>query len=284
MANSTISNATLTQDQVERILIQPLTQVSTYLRVGFPVFSSNGEPIKVPTLSTMGTPGYVTEGSAIPEVSASTSEVELLPSTVKAVKIITRVSSELMRQSVVNVEAAFTTKMTADVARILDAAMWDGSGTGGAPLGIARFANVTNAGTPTGGTVTVNSLYDVQKAAYDAYVDPSNMVWAFSPTDFTRVRKLADGQQQKFLEPALAAGAPATLLGSRYVVTSHMPAGTILYFDPSQVAVGLDTRASIAILDQTYADYDEVGIRVTARYDTKALNPTAIVKLSGITA
>lgn len=284
MANTTAANSTLTQDQVERILIQPLTQVSTYLSVGFPVFSSNGEPIKVPTLQSMGTPTYVTEGSAIPEVSASASEVELLPSTVKAIKVITRVSNELMRQSVVNIESAFATKMTADVARILDAALWNGDGTNGAPTGIAQFANVTNAGTPTGGTVTVNDLYDMQQDAWDAYVDPSAMVWAMSPADFTRIRKLADGQDQKFMTPGLAAGAPSSLLGSRYVVTKHLPDGTILYFDPSQVAVGMDTQASIAILDQTYADYDEVGIRVTARYDTAALNPTAIVKLSGITA
>ncbi len=43
-------------------------------------------------------------------------------------------------------------------------------------------------------------------------------------------------------------------------------------------------RASVTILDQTYAEYDEVGLREAARYDTDALNRSAIVKLSGITA
>lgn len=283
MANSTIANSTLTQDQVRRILIEPLTQASTYLSVGFPVFESAGEPIKVPSLTSMGTPTYVTEGSAIPEVSASTSEIEFLPSTVKAVKVITRMSNELVRQSVVNVESAFSMKLTKDVARVLDAALWNGDGTGGAPLGIAQFANVTSVGTAAG-TVVVDDLYDMQKAAWDAYVDPTQMVWAMNPTNFTRLRKLADNEDQKFMTPGLAQGAPATLLGSRYVVTTHLPDDTIIFFDPAQVGVGLDNRASIAILDQTYADYDEVGIRVTARYDTQPLNATAVVKLSGITA
>lgn len=284
MANTTVLNSTLTQDQVERLLIMPLTQQSTYLSVGFPVFTSNGEEIKVPSLTSMGTPTYVSEGSAIPEVSASTSEITLLPSSVQALKVITRMSNELVRQSVVAVESAFSMKLTSDVARILDAALWDGDGTNGAPKGICNFSGITNAGTPSGGTVTVNDLYDMQEAAMDAYVMPTEMTWALSPANFTRIRKLADKEDNKFLTPSLAAGAPATLLGSPYVVTTHMPDDQILLFDRSQVAVGLDTRASITILDQTYADYDEVGIRVTARYDTAAMNPTAIVSLSGITA
>jgi HK97 family phage major capsid protein len=283
MANTTALNSTLTQDQVERLLIMPLAQESTYLSVGFPVFTSNGEPIKVPSLSSMGTPTYVSEGSAIPEVSASTSEVELLPSSVKAIKTITRMSNELVRQSVVAVESAFSMKMTSDVARILDAALWDGDGTGGAPTGICNFSGITSAGTAAG-TVSVDDLYDMQQAAMDTYVMPGNMTWAMSPTNFTRIRKLADSTDQKFLTPSLAAGAPATLLGSPYVVTTHMPNDQILLFDRSQVAVGLDSRASIAILDQTYADYDEVAIRVTARYDTQPLNAEAVVSLSGITA
>jgi len=273
----------LTQDQVERLLVLPLEQESTYLRVGFPVFTSSGEPIKVPSLTSMGTPTYVTEGSAIPEVSASTSEIELLPSSVKSVKTISKVSSELIRQSVVAIESAFSMKMTADVARILDAALWDGDGTGGAPTGICNFSGVTSAGTAAG-TVSVDDLYDMQEAAMDAYVMPTEMTWALSPANFTRIRKLSDSTDVKFLTPSLAAGAPATLLGSPYVVTSHMPDDQILLFDRNQVAVGMDTRASITILDQTYASTDEVGIRIVARYDTQPMNAEAVVSLSGITA
>jgi len=283
MANTTALNSTLTQDQVERLLIMPLAQESTFLSVGFPVFTSNGEPIKVPTLSSMGTPSYVTEGSAIPEVSASTTEVELLPSSVKAIKTITRVSNELIRQSVVAVESAFSMKMTADVARILDAALWDGDGTGGAPTGICNFSGITSAGTAAG-TVSVDDLYSMQEKAMDAYVMPTEMTWALSPKNWTRIRVLSDSTDQKFLTPSLAAGAPPTLLGQPYVVTTHMPDDQILLFDRSQVAVGMDTRASITILDELYGNYDETAIRVTARYDVQPLNAEAVVSLSGITA
>jgi len=283
MANTTSTNPTLTRDQVEAILVLPLTQASTYMSAGFPVFVSNGEPIKVPSLQSMGTAGYVAEGAQIPQVSASTNEIELLASTVHAVKIITRVSRELMRQSVVNIENTFSTKMVSDVSRILDEALWNGAGTGGAPLGLAKFTGITSAGT-AGGTVTPNLLYEMQELALDENIDFPQARWAMSPKNLTRIRKLADSTGQKFLAPSLAAGAPATLLGNAYTVTNHLPDDLILFFDPAQVAIGMDDRASISLLDQTYADYDEIGIRVTARYDTKALNPKAIVKLSGLTA
>jgi hypothetical protein len=82
---NTSSNATLTQDVVERILILPLTQRSDYLSQGFPTFVSAGQPIKVPSLSTLGTPGYLAEGSAIPTVTATTSEITLQVLTANAV-------------------------------------------------------------------------------------------------------------------------------------------------------------------------------------------------------
>ena len=283
MSLDTSTNSTLTQDVVERVLILPLTQQSSYLSQGFPTFTSAGQPIKVPSLSTLGTPTYVAEGSAIPEVNATTSEISLLPSTVQSLKVITKMTREAVRQSVANVESIFSTKLVSDVSRVLDSALWNGNGTNGAPTGMANFANVTVTGTAAG-TLVADELLEMQEDAMQAFVMPGNMTWAMSPANFTRVRKFADNYGARILQPSLAAGAPPTLLGSPYVVTTHIPDSTILLFDRSQVAVGMDDRASVTVLSELYAGTDEVGIKVTARYDTAALNPKAVVKLSGITA
>jgi HK97 family phage major capsid protein len=283
MSLTTSGNSTLTQDVVERVLILPLTQQSSYLSLGFPTFTSAGQPIKVPSLSTLGTPTYVAEGSAIPEVNATTSEISLLPSTVQSLKVITKMTREAVRQSVVNVESIFSTKLVSDVSRVLDSALWNGNGTNGAPTGMANFANVTVTGTAAG-TLNADDLLEMQEDAMQAFVMPGNMTWAMSPANFTRVRKFTDNYGARVLQPSLAAGAPPTLLGSPYVVTTHIPDSTILLFDRSQVAVGMDDRASVTVLSELYAGTDEVGIKVTARYDTAALNPKAVVKLSGITA
>jgi HK97 family phage major capsid protein len=51
----------------------------------------------------------------------------------------------------------------------------------------------------------------------------------------------------------------------------------------SQVAVARDQAPSVKVLDQTFGDYDQQALRVTARYDAAPLNATAVVKLTGIT-
>jgi hypothetical protein len=53
--------------------------------------------------------------------------------------------------------------------------------------------------------------------------------------------------------------------------------------DFSQIAVARDLSPSVKILDQTYADFDQMAIRVVARYDAAPLNPQAVVVLRGIT-
>jgi HK97 family phage major capsid protein len=280
MAN-TISNATLTQDQVERLLIYPLQERSTYMAQGFPVFTSNGEPIKLPSLTSFGTATFVAQGTAIPVVNASTSEVELLPNTVQSIKVIARMSNELVRQAVVNVESAFSRKLVDDVSKVLDQAMWaGGTATAGSPVGMANFPNSVNAGTAAGTAISSNTLFDIEELGYENNLAMDAARWAMSPKTFTRIRKLTDNYGQKVLAPSLAVGAPPTLLGHPYTVTTHVPDSALLLFDPTQIAVGLDQRASITLLDQTFAQFDEVAIRVTARYDTKPMNANAVLKFN----
>lgn len=281
MPSSTISNATLTQDQVERLLILPLQERSTYLSQGFPMFTSNGEPIKLPSLTSMGTATFVAQGTAIPEVSAVTSEIELLSSNVQSIKVLARMSNELVRQSVVNVEAAFSSKLVADVSEVLDKAMWQGgTATAGSPIGMANFSGNVNAGTAAGTALSSDDLFDIEELGYTENLNMSAARWAMSPATFTHIRKLTDNYGQRVLAPSLAQGAPATLLGHPYTVTSHVPDSALLLFDPTQIAVGMDQRASVTILDQTFGAYDEVAIRVTARYDTKAMNAKSVIKFN----
>ena len=69
--------------------------------------------------------------------------------------------------------------------------------------------------------------------------------------------------KKKFLSPSLAIEAPGTLLGCGCTVTRHPPDDAFQFLDPAPVAIGVDERASVTILVQTYAEYDEVGLRAT---------------------
>jgi HK97 family phage major capsid protein len=224
MSLDTISNATFTQDQVMRMLIEPLRNQSTYLRQGFPTFTSNGEPIKVPSLTTIGTATFTTQGSAIAEATASTSEVELLPSTVWYVKRILRMSNEVVRQAVIGVQSAFSTALVNDVAEVLDKALWaGGTATSGSPIGMLNFTGSTNAGTVAGTALASGNLYDVEEYALVNKLEADALAWGISPKNFTRIRKMTDNYGARVLQPSLAAGAPGTLLRHPYTVTNHVP-------------------------------------------------------------
>lgn len=282
MSASVTSNGTLVRDEVQRILINPLSQASMFLRAGSPVFTSNGEPIKIPSLTATFTPSYVAEGSAVAEITPSTSEIELLGSSVYAFKNVIRMSSELVARSFLDVETQFAQRLVTDTARALDSAFFAGStATTGSPIGLFNMTGVTNAGTVAGTALAKGDLIDMQEDYLTAYADETTSMWAMSPLNWTRIRKFASDNGTGILEPSLADGAPSRLLGAPVMVTKHAPDTAIALFDRTQIAIGHDvSRDQIRLLDQTYAATDEVGVMVQGRWDLKAMNAAAIVKLT----
>ncbi len=100
MALSIATAPELTAEQVQRILVQPLEQASAFLAAGPRLFDPAG-PLRIPKLGGPVTdPGWTGENELIPERDVTFDEVSLLPSTMKSVKILTRFSNELARQSV----------------------------------------------------------------------------------------------------------------------------------------------------------------------------------------
>ena len=52
--------------------------------------------------------------------------------------------------------------------------------------------------------------------------------------------------------------------------------GKIILADMNQVAVGRDTAPSLGVFTETFADSDQLYLRVVARYDIKPLNAAGI--------
>ena len=50
--------------------------------------------------------------------------------------------------------------------------------------------------------------------------------------------------------------------------------------DMSKVVVARDVNAEVKILDQTWGDYDSIGIRVVSRWDTALLHDEAVTLLT----
>ncbi|MFD6134573.1 phage major capsid protein [Isoptericola sp. NPDC060257] len=277
-----VSAPELTTEQVQSILVKPLEAASTFLAAGPRIFDTPGRPVRIPKMGAATAPTFVAENGVIGEVDPDFDEIELLPSTLKSVKTITRFSNELARQSVVSLDAALKDRLVSDVASVLDKTFWGvGNGTSATlPRGIRNYAGQSTAA--TAGAVTLDDLHDAWALALSANVNLAGLRWAMTPATFSSLRKLKDGSQRYQLQPDPTADGVFRLLGAPVTITPYVGQGGsehIVLADFSQIAVARDLAPSVTVLTERYADYDQQALRVVARYDVAPMNDDAVVTI-----
>lgn len=289
MTLSTANATELTAEQVAKVLVQPLQEQSVFLAAGPRIFDTAG-PLRLPKAGGPVTdPGWTGENEQIPERDVEFDELTLLPSTMKSVKVLTRYSNELARQSVVSLDQAIKDRLVTDVAAKLDEQFLSASGDGiTTPRGL--FAHPGIQTLPVGGALTLDDLLTAWGLALAANVTMSALKWVMQPGDFVALRKVKDTNGQYLLQPDPTADGVFRLWGAPVIVTSRVPdttgatpTGRAALVDFSQIAVARDLAPSVKILTERFADYDQQAIRVVARYDAAPLNAKAIVALTGIT-
>jgi len=282
-------NSTLIQSQVSSLLVQPLEQMSTFLAAG-PVILDSSSPVRVPRIVNGVTAGFIAEGAQISDGNVAFDEVTLMPSTLKGLKVLVRLSNELIRTSVVGLESVLRTRLVTDVAAALDAALWDGTGTSNTVKGILRATGIA---TGTLDLADPDSLIDGIATAQANKVSPTH--WVMTSASFAALRKLkiavpdntngvAEYKQYLFDPNSIQNGTAFQLFGLPVIITDNIPAvstkNRVALVDMSKVVVARDVDAEVKILDQTWGDYDSIGIRVVSRWDTALLQAKAVTLLT----
>lgn len=295
MAVGRITHPELTREEVLSVLVQPLQQRNVFLAAGPRMFDSDGSQIRIPKLQGSTAPGWHGENELITEADVDFGSVILLPSTLKSVKVLVPMSNEVIRQSVIALEASLRDRLVFDVSKTLDFAFFRGTGA----------ADVNGLTTPKGmlnwdgtqkiavnGAPTLDQLHDAVGLALNAYADPDTMRFFVTPRELTRLRQLKDAYGRYQLEPDPTAAGAWRLMGIPVSVSNHLFSGgtenptgasAIVLADMDQVAVGRDLSPSVRILDQTRGDRDQTLIRVVTRYDVAPLNAEAVILLTGVT-
>lgn len=161
-----LANPQLTREQVLSVLVQPLMQQNVFLAAGPELFDSDGSQIRIPKLQGSTPPGWYAENEQIGESDVEFDSIILLPPTLKSVKVLVPMSNEILRQSVIALEAALRDRLVYDVSKQLDYAFFEGDGLADAngnkvPLGMLNWSavsevqRVTIFGSPTGGNFTL---------------------------------------------------------------------------------------------------------------------------------
>lgn len=283
MALSTATGSELTAEQVTKVLVQPLEAASVFLASGPSIIDTAG-PLRMPYAPAPADPAdleFVGEGELIPEHDPEFNELMLLPSTMKSVKVLTRFSNELARQSVVALDAALQARLVADVAAKVDAQMFSAAGDGVAtPRGM--FAWTGTQEVPVAGALTLDAILDGQALALGANVDPARLRLFLRPADYMKLRAVKDADDRYMLQPDATQGAVASILGLPVSISPRIPAGRAALADMAQITVARDVAPSVKLLDQTFGQYDQQAIRVVTRLDAAPTAPEAVVTFSGI--
>jgi len=279
---------TLVPEHVESLLIEPLLAESVVLAAGPRVFVAEGAPVLIPKITALVlNDPWRSENTLIAETDPTYGEVELLPSSLKSLKVIHRISNELARNAVGDITSVLSAALVARVAGAIDEAMLTGAGTANTILGIANKTGVQVMAAV--GTPSVDELHDALGLAMAANAKPN--AWFMNPRDLVTLRKVKDTAGQYIVHPDPTEAGVFRLLGLPVYITTRIPktggAGTnestIILADMSQVAVGRDQDVTVTLLAERYADYDQVGIRVTARFDVALLNDEGVVVLRAVT-
>lgn len=275
---------TLTAAEVVALLVQPLEQASTFLSAGPQIIDSAG-PVRVPRIASGASASFVAPGAAIIDSNVSFDEVQLLPSSLKGIKSLTILSNELVRQATHTVGAldqVISTRLVTDVSNVLDAALWDGTGTSDTIKGVLRATGIT---TGTLDLTDPDSLIDGMAAAQGNHVNPTH--WIMTPASFAAIRKVKVGTSDRryVIEPStIQNGVSFQLFGLPVIVTDNITnvsaKARVALVDFSKVVVGRDQNPSVTVLDQTYGNSDSIGVRCVARFDVGLLQPKAVTLLT----
>ena len=256
----------LVPDEYERTLVQALQEENKLRSLCKVIHTSYGDR-KIPLVAGHGTASWIDEEGVIPETDSSFGQISLGAHKVGA---IIKVSEELLRDSVFDVEGYIATEFANLVGDAEEAAFINGDGAG-KPFGLLHDTNGAAAGVTSASATafTADELIDLVYSLKAPY--RKHAMFLFNDQTIKAVRKLKDGNGQFLWQPGLN-GQPDTLLGYRYETSYHMPligAGNkpILFGDFSSYWIADREGRSIQRLNELYAATGQIGFRVTQRLD-----------------
>lgn len=240
--------------------------------------TASGNPIDIPTVTALGS--YAVEGEAdtIAEADPQFSTVSL--SAFKLARL-TQVSSELLQDSVFDVESFVVNAAARALAIGIDSKVVVGAGTT-EPEGIMTAANLTESDFAGGTAITANELIDVFHALGPQY--RSNASWILRDSTVAYIRKLTNAGTVDYVwQPGLQAGQPDLLLGKPVIVSPDAPAIalnaiTVAFGDWKQAyALRMAGGVRFARSDDFAFANDLSTFRASVRIDGKVIDGSAYV-------
>ncbi|MFB9048022.1 phage major capsid protein [Sphingobium indicum] len=203
----------------------------------------------------------------------------------KNLAVLIKVSREWL-EDVPNGDQLLRDSMAAAFARGLDAAIFFGTGTSNAPLGLANTTGLQTVSMGTNGAALTGwapfldaalALETVNEGKIDAIV--------LAPRTNRVIAGLTDTTGQPLQRPPLLANVPilsTTGIPVNETQGTATNASSAFMGDFSQVLVGIRTALQITVLHERFADTGQVGFVGWLRADVAVARPAALAKIVGI--
>lgn len=99
--------------------------------------------------------------------------------------------------------------------------------------------------------------------------------------DFYKLIELKDNNGRYIVESDVSKAAGYRLFGVPVVASQRVPEGKAAVVDMKEIAVARDVNADVTLLNERYAEFDEIGIRVVSRFDMAPLHDEGVVLIGG---
>lgn len=245
--------------------------------------TATGNTIPWPTMDdTSNTGALIAENTQV-----SLAEMAFGTKTLEAYKYtsgVVLVSSELLQDAVLDVEAIVRDAMAERIARIVNTHLTTGDGSS-KPHGIIAAAGAGNTAA-SATAISFDDLIELYHSVDPAYRADPSCRFMFNDGTLKSLRKLKDGEGEYIWQPADAASQqPATILGQPYSVNQAMAtiatgAKTVAFGAFNRYVVRRVNEFAIRRLVERYADYDQTGFIGFTRFDGELLDTAAVKVLT----
>lgn len=269
--NGAVIPASIANKIIEMVKeISPLYHLATHYDVGgtltIPSYDETSQKI---------TMAYATEFTALTSTSGKFTSISLGGFLAGA---LTKVSMSLVNNSKFDIVSYVIRKMAEAASEWIEGELING--TTGKIEGLSKVAASVTAAATT--AITADELIDLQESIPDKL--QANCIWVMSRTTRKAIRKLKDGEGNYLLNKDATSKWGYSLFGHDVYVSQSMPdmaAGkrTVLYLDPTGLAVKVAENPSVQVLREKFADEHAVGVICWMEIDSKVENKQKIAAL-----
>ena len=246
------------------------------------IVSTSSDKLKVPIATAVGTASWIDENEIIPESESTFSQI-----TLNAYKLGTmmRSSTELVEDSAFNIQSYIAQEFARRIGSREEEAFCLGDGVG-KPTGIFTATGGAQEGASATGTIDFDDMIDLFYSIKPPYRNKA--VFFVNDSTMKVLRKIKSGDGQYIWQPSVKEKTPDTILGKAVYVSPYAPE---MAADTMPVAFGdfnyywIADRRDIRfrVLNELYAERDQIGFFATERIDGKLILPEAIklLKIAG---